>query len=283
MLPPDYTGKVRNVYNLGEKLLLVSTDRISAFDCVFAEPVPEKGKILNRISNRWFQAFPEIENHLLETNWTEFPGPFRSAEFEDRAVLVRNCKRIDFECVVRGYISGSLYKEYKKFGTIGFLPTGKDYLESERLENSLFTPAIKNDIGHDENISEEEMRNRVGVELFSILKSKSIYLYETARKKLESVGIILCDTKFEFGFYENRVILIDELLTPDSSRYWDAGEYEVGISPPSFDKQILRNYLESTGWNKEPPVPALPNDIIDKIRNKYKEIEQKINLCILEK
>lgn len=264
-------------------MLLVSSDRISAFDCVFSETIPGKGKILNRISNLWFQAFPEIENHIIETDWEKFPEPFRNPYLSERAVLVRNCRRIDFECVVRGYISGSLYKEYKKNGTLGFLPTPRYYAESEKLDNPLFTPAIKNDTGHDENISEEEMRNRVGEELFRTLKEKSLYLYGTARKKLEPAGIILCDTKFEFGIYENRVVLIDELLTPDSSRYWDTLEYRVGISPPSFDKQILRNYLESTGWNKEPPPPSLPSFIIEQIANKYKEIEQKIRLCISEK
>lgn len=280
MLKPDYTGKVRDVYGYGESLVMVSTDRISAFDCVFNELIPEKGKILNRISNLWFSSFPEIENHILETDWKKFPEPFRLPEFSERAVLVRKCKRIDYECVVRGYISGSLYKEYKSSGTLGFSPATRNYSESEKLDNPMFTPAIKNDSGHDENISENTLKDKIGSDLYNILKEKSIFLYESARKKLESSGIILCDTKFEFGIYDNRVVLIDELLTPDSSRYWDANEYRVGISPPSFDKQILRNYLEQSGWNKEPPPPSLPRTVIENILNKYKEIEQKIRQCI---
>ena len=281
MIPePTYIGKVRDVYDLGESLLISSSDRISAFDCVFDEIIPDKGKILNRISNLWFNAFPEIENHLLETRYEEFPKPFNSLDFRDRAVLVKKCKRIDFECVVRGYVSGSLWKEYKNNHTLNFTPTTENYKESQKLSEPIFTPAIKNDSGHDENISESRMRELIGMDLFKILKEKSMFIYSRAYEKLLAKGIILCDTKFEFGIYDNRVLLIDELLTPDSSRYWDLENYREGISPPSYDKQILRNYLETTTWNKEPPPPKLPKDIINKIINKYKEMEEKIISCI---
>jgi phosphoribosylaminoimidazole-succinocarboxamide synthase len=276
---PNYIGKVRDVYDIGDSLLVSSTDRISAFDCVFLERIPEKGKILNRISNRWFHTFSNVPNHLLETDYKKFPPPFQEEEFNERAVLVRKCKRIDYECVVRGYIAGSLWKEYKSNHTLHFEKTDLNLVESQKLPYSLFTPAIKKDTGHDENISEKELKEEIGKELFQKLKTTSIFLYEEACKRLAKVGIILCDTKFEFGIYKNELLLIDEILTPDSSRYWDSETYREGISPPSYDKQILRDYLESIGWNKEPPTPKLPQELIEKIINKYKEIEAKIILC----
>jgi phosphoribosylaminoimidazole-succinocarboxamide synthase len=277
---PNYIGKVRDVYDLGDELLLVSSDRISAFDCVFSEKVPEKGKILNRISNQWFHFFNKIPNHVLETDHKKFPSPFQSEEFKDRAVLVQKCKRIDYECVVRGYIAGSLWKEYKNNGTLNFEKTDLKLKESQKLPEPLFTPAVKNDSGHDENISEAELKRRIGENLFNILKETSLILYTEASKRMKNAGIILCDTKFEFGIYKDKVLLIDEVLTPDSSRYWDESTYREGLSPPSYDKQILRDYLESTGWNKEPPAPSLPEIIIEKVVNKYKEIETKIYSCI---
>jgi phosphoribosylaminoimidazole-succinocarboxamide synthase len=276
---PYYKGKVRDVYDLGTSLLLSSSDRISAFDCVFSELVPEKGKILNRISNHWFKILSVIPNHILETDYKKFPQPFQTDDFKDRAVLVRKCKRIDYECVVRGYISGSLWKEYKNNKTLNFEKTDLVLKESQKLPIPLFTPAVKNDSGHDENISEAELKGRIGENLFNILKEASLYLYSEAALKMKNAGIILCDTKFEFGIYENEVLLIDEVLTPDSSRYWEESTYREGISPPSYDKQILRDYLETTGWNKEPPAPSLPKEIIEKIVNKYKEIEAKIYSC----
>jgi phosphoribosylaminoimidazole-succinocarboxamide synthase len=278
-LEPYYKGKVRDVYDLGTSLLLSSSDRISAFDCVFTELVPEKGKILNRISNHWFKTLSSIPNHILETDYSKFPYPYHTEDFKDRAVLVRKCKRIDYECVVRGYIAGSLWKEYKNNRTLNFEKTDMEFKESQKLPTPLFTPAVKNDSGHDENISEAEFKKRVGENLFNKLKESSLYLYNEASKRMKNVGIILCDTKFEFGIYEEEVLLIDEVLTPDSSRYWEESTYREGISPPSYDKQILRDYLETTGWNKEPPAPSLPSAIIEKIVNKYKEIEAKIYSC----
>ena len=279
-----YKGKVRDVYDLGEYLILSSTDRISAFDCVFEETVPDKGKILNYISLLWFNFFKDIPNQIVETDYTKYPGIYNSQEeLKDRSVLVKKCKRIDYECVVRGYLSGSAYKEYKSTGQIAGVTVSRKYAESEELSEPLFTPAVKNDSGHDENISEAELKNRVGVELFQKLKYYSLTLYTKGRDKVKTEGLILCDTKFEFGFDKEKVILIDELLTPDSSRYWDINTYATGISPPSYDKQILRNYLEKIEWNKNPPPPKLPDSIIKELIFKYKELQEKITKCLSEK
>ena len=279
-----YKGKVRDVYDLGEYLILSSTDRISAFDCVFVETVPDKGKILNYISLLWFNFFKDIPNQIVETDYTKYPGIYNSQEeLKDRSVLVKKCKRIDYECVVRGYLSGSAYKEYKSTGQIAGVTVSRKYAESEELSEPLFTPAVKNDSGHDENISEAELKNRVGVELFQKLKDYSLTLYTKGRDKVKTEGLILCDTKFEFGFDKEKVILIDELLTPDSSRYWDINTYATGISPPSYDKQILRNYLEKIEWNKNPPPPKLPDSIIKELIFKYKELQEKITKCLSEK
>lgn len=279
----SYRGKVRDVYDLGSELLLSSSDRISAFDVVFEELITGKGIILNQISNSWFQYFSEIKNHIIETDFRKFPGPFRKDEFKDRSVLVKKCKRIDYECVVRGYLSGSAFKEFKESKTIANIPTNKNYLESEKLSEPIFTPAVKNDSGHDENISEVEMENRIGKEMFQALRENSLNIYTKAAKKVESVGLILCDTKFEFGIWEDEIILIDELLTPDSSRYWDIETYSTGSSPPSFDKQVLRNYLETLTWDKNPPAPKLPLELVKKILQKYTQLQEKINLCLSEK
>ncbi len=279
-----YKGKVRDVYDLGEYLILSSTDRISAFDCVFDETVPDKGKILNSISRLWFDFFKDIPNHIVETDYNKYPGEYKSREeLKDRSVLVKKCKRIDYECVVRGYLSGSAYKEYKSTGQIAGVAINKQYAESEELSEPLFTPAVKNDSGHDENISEAELKNRVGVELFQTLKDYSLTLYTKGRDKVKTEGLILCDTKFEFGFSDEKVILIDELLTPDSSRYWEVETYAVGISPPSYDKQILRNYLEKIEWNKNPPPPKLPDSLIKELLSKYQELQEKITTCLSEK
>ncbi|EMF88942.1 phosphoribosylaminoimidazolesuccinocarboxamide synthase [Leptospira santarosai] len=281
---PTYRGKVRDIYDLGDKLILSSSDRISAFDVVFPQIVPDKGKVLNRISTAWFEFFKNVPNHILETDVRNFPSPFRSREeLEGRSVLVKKCRRIDYECVVRGYIAGSGWKEYGKEGTLAGVKLPSGLKESEKLSEPVFTPAIKNDQGHDENISEKEMENRVGKELFEILKEKSISIFLRASEVVDSAGIILCDTKFEFGTLDGQVILIDELLTPDSSRYWSADSYSVGISPPSLDKQILRNYLETTSWNKMPPAPDLPAELIQELREKYQRIEDLILSCISQK
>ncbi len=279
-----YKGKVRDVYDLGDYLILSSTDRISAFDCVFNEIVPDKGKILNNISTLWFKYFSDIPNHIVETDYNQFPGEYKGREeLKDRSVLVKKCKRIDYECVVRGYLSGSAYKEYKSTGQIAGVDVSRKYQESEELSEPLFTPAIKNDTGHDENISEKDLKDKIGLELFTILKDYSMKLYLGGRERVKTEGLILCDTKFEFGFYNDKVILIDELLTPDSSRYWELNTYAIGSSPPSYDKQILRNYLEKIEWNKKPPPPKLPDSIINELILKYKELQGKIKRCLSEK
>ncbi|EMY77810.1 phosphoribosylaminoimidazolesuccinocarboxamide synthase [Leptospira weilii serovar Ranarum str. ICFT] len=281
---PSYKGKVRDIYDLGDKLILSSSDRISAFDVVFPQTVPNKGKVLNRISVSWFEFFKDVPNHILETDVKNFPSPFCNHEdLEGRSVLVKKCKRIDYECVVRGYISGSGWKEYKDAGTLAGVKLSAGLKESEKLPEPVFTPAVKNDQGHDENISEKEMENRIGKELFGILKEKSISIFLRASEVVDRAGIILCDTKFEFGILDGQVILIDELLTPDSSRYWSADTYSVGISPPSLDKQILRNYLETTSWNKMPPAPDLPAELIQELREKYQKIEDLILSCTSQK
>ncbi|PJZ58958.1 phosphoribosylaminoimidazolesuccinocarboxamide synthase [Leptospira barantonii] len=281
---PSYRGKVRDIYDLEDKLILSSSDRISAFDVVFPQAVPDKGKVLNRISTSWFEFFKDIPNHILETDVKNFPSPFQNhPDLEGRSVLVKKCKRIDYECVVRGYIAGSGWKEYKGEGTLAGIKLPAGLKESQKLPEPVFTPAVKNDQGHDENISEKEMENRIGKELFGILKEKSISIFLRASEVVDRAGIILCDTKFEFGILDEQVILIDELLTPDSSRYWSADTYSVGISPPSLDKQILRNYLETTNWNKMPPAPDLPAGLIQELREKYQKIEDLILSCTSQK
>ncbi|EID99714.1 phosphoribosylaminoimidazolesuccinocarboxamide synthase [Leptospira licerasiae] len=278
---PSYIGKVRDVYDLGNSLILSSTDRISAFDVVFRQIVPGKGKVLNKISAEWFSYFKDIPNHIIETDVSKFPSPFKDhPDLKDRSVLVKKCKRIDFECVVRGYLSGSGWKEYKQEGTLAFKKLPPGLQESEKLPEPAFTPAIKNDTGHDENISEERMKNEIGSELFSILKEKSISLYTRAAELVAGAGILLCDTKFEFGIWEDKVILIDEILTPDSSRYWAKESYIIGTTPPSMDKQILRNYLEKSGWNKVPPPPDLPESLIVELQAAYKEIQDRLLKCL---
>lgn len=281
---PSYVGKVRDIYEHGNALILCSTDRVSAFDIVFKQNIPEKGKVLNRVSNLWFHYFSDVKNHILETEFDKFPKPYNKNNFfKGRSVLVKKCRRIDYECVVRGYLSGSAYKEYQKFGTIAERPFPPGIQQSAKLSEPIFTPAVKNDTGHDENISEREMQNRIGSEVFQKLKDLSLYLYEKAAETLVTEGLILCDTKIEFGYYDGEIIVIDELLTPDCSRYWDIADYQTGISPPSMDKQILRNYLESIQWDKNPPPPELPAEIIQKISQKYQILEQRIQKCISEK
>ncbi|MCC5814844.1 MAG: phosphoribosylaminoimidazolesuccinocarboxamide synthase [Leptospira sp.] len=284
ILKPNYQGKVRDIFNLDDSLVMVSSDRISAFDVVFKETIPEKGKILNRMSINWFGFFPEIPNHIIETDHKKFPAPFNQEEYlEGRSILVKKCKRIDYECVVRGYISGSAFQEYKTTGKVAGISYPEGMLESSQFAEPIFTPARKNDQGHDENISEAQLLDEVGESVYSELKSKSLFLYKKAHDHLENYGIILADTKFEFGVWENEIILIDELLTPDSSRYWSKDSYVLGKTPPSMDKQILRNYLLTLDWDKSPPPPQLPQSIQIEIKEKYLELEKKVNQCILQK
>lgn len=274
-----FSGKVRDVYSADrEHLVIISTDRISAFDHVFPNGIPGKGIILNRISNRWFSGIKFIKNHIVETDYRNFPAPFcdHPDQVADRAVLVRKAQRIDFECVARGYLIGSGWKDYVETGEVcGIkLPAGLEL--AQELPAPLFTPATKAKTGHDMNVSIETMRKKLGTDVADRLGELTLQIYEHAREKLKKTGIIVADTKFEFGFIGNEIVLIDEILTPDSSRFWDAGEYRVGISPVSFDKQFIRDYLETTTWDKNSPPPPLPEEIVEKTTEKYEEIRRRI-------
>ena len=269
-LPLARRGKVRDVYNLGEAFLFVATDRISAFDVVLSPGIPDKGRILNQISNFWFQHFSDVESHLLETRFERFPAEVRAhPELRGRSVIVRKCSVIPIECVARGYLVGSGLKEYQQSGTVCDIRLEPGLKTASKLREPIFTPATKEETGHDENISFERMSGIVGHDLASQLRDLTLRIYSRAADYARSRGIIIADTKFEFGLYEGRVIWIDEALTPDSSRFWPADQYAVGKNPPSFDKQFVRDWLESTGWNKTPPAPELPPDVVGKTREKY--------------
>ena len=268
-------GKVRDLYDLGEQLLIISTDRISAFDVVLPNGIPYKGQILTGLSEFWFDYTRSIvDNHIITTDVSQYPDELRAdAEvLKGRSMLVRKANRIDIECVVRGYIAGSAWSEYKADGTVcgEKLPAG--LTESERLPEPIFTPSTKAEQGeHDENISIAEMEAEIGKELSEKIMQTSFALFEAASEHAEKSGIILCDTKFEFGQIDGQLILIDEVFTPDSSRFWPKDEYKPGSSPPSFDKQYVRDYLSDVGWNKEPPAPELPAEVISQTSEKYLE------------
>ena len=269
-LPLARRGKVRDVYDLGESFLFVATDRISAFDVVLSPGIPDKGKILNQISNFWFRRFDGIDNHLLETDFDRFPAEVRRhRELRGRSVLVRKCSVIPIECVARGYLVGSGWSEYKKSGTVCGIRLESGLQVASKLREPIFTPATKEETGHDENISFERMSEIVGTELAAKLRDLTLMIYARAAQFAASRGIIIADTKFEFGLHDGRIIWIDEALTPDSSRFWPADQYRVGAHPPSFDKQFVRDWLETTGWNKTPPAPELPREVVAKTREKY--------------
>jgi len=269
-LPLARRGKVRDVYDLGESFLFVATDRISAFDVVLSPGIPDKGRILNQISNFWFAHFDDVENHLLETDFIRFPSEVRAhPELRGRSVLVRKCSVIPIECVARGYLVGSGLKEYQQSGTVCGIRLEPGLKAASKLREPIFTPATKEEIGHDQNISFERMSEMIGGDLAAKLRDLTLRIYRRAAEYALTRGIIIADTKFEFGLYEGRVVWIDEALTPDSSRFWPADEYVVGKNPPSFDKQFVRDWLESTGWDKTPPAPELPPDVVAKTRQKY--------------
>jgi phosphoribosylaminoimidazole-succinocarboxamide synthase len=266
-------GKVRELYDLGDSLLLVASDRISAFDCILTPGIPDKGKILTQLSNFWFRRFPDVENHLLETEIDRFPEPLQSDRdlLAGRSVLVRKAEVIPFECVARGYLAGSGWADYRRTGQVCGIPLPPGLVEADRLPEPVFTPATKNDKGHDENVSFERMAARVGREEAEKLRSLTLDLYGRASEYALSRGLILADTKLEFGRVDGRILWIDEAFTPDSSRYWDARYYAPGRSPASFDKQFVRDWLESTAWNKHPPAPKLPEGVVRTTREKYLE------------
>lgn len=275
-------GKVRDVYDLGDRLLIVTTDRVSTFDCVLPNGIPGKGKVLTSMSLFWFELIKDlIDSHLVTADISQFPANLQKYTdiLEGRSMLVVKAKRIDIECVVRGYISGSLWKELleaRRKGTnmvhgFTFPPNLK---ESEQLPEPLFTPATKAEDGHDENISFEQMINVVGRETAVLCRDKSLAIYKKAAEYARSRGIIIADTKFEFGFHNGKFILIDEVLSPDSSRFWPVSQYAPGKGQPSFDKQFIRDYLAGLEWDKNPPAPPLPEEIILKSAEKYREAER---------
>lgn len=275
-------GKVRDVYDLGDNLLFVATDRISAFDWVMPNGIPGKGIILNKMSLFWFSLLANtVPNHLLTGDFESFPESLRKYNYlKGRSMIVRKAERIDIECVARGYLVGSGYKDYKKIldsnpgipgvNLYGYeLPT--DIKNAQKLPHVIFTPATKEDDGHDMNISFDDIAARIGVELASRLRDLTLAVYNGAYEYAFPRGIIIADTKFEFGFIDGELTLIDEILSPDSSRFWPVESYRVGSNPPSFDKQFIRDFLETTGWDKNSPPPELPTDIVEKTLEKYKQ------------
>ncbi len=276
-----HQGKVRDLYDLGDTLLMVATDRISAFDVVMEDPIPSKGEVLTKLSLFWFDYLGDIlPNHLITADVDQYPAecaPYRD-ELAGRSMLVKKAKPLTVECIVRGYISGSFWKAYQKNRVVcGFqLPEGMK--ESEKFPETLFTPSTKAELGmHDENISVEQMEEIVGKEETAKIADVCVKLYEKAAEFARNKGIIIADTKFELGWYKGELILIDEVLTPDSSRFWPDDEYETGRGQASFDKQFLRDYLLSLDWDKNPPSPSLPDDIIEKTGQRYQDALQKIS------
>jgi phosphoribosylaminoimidazole-succinocarboxamide synthase len=271
-LPLARRGKVRDVYDLGDSYLFVATDRISAFDVVLSPGIPDKGTILTQISNFWFDRFTQIENHLIEKNFDRFPEHIRKhEELRGRSVIVKKCQVVPVECVARGYLVGSGLKEYKETGKVCGIELEKGLTTASKLPSPIFTPATKEDTGHDINIPFERMAEIVGNDLAEELRRLTLSLYEEAADYARTRGIIIADTKFEFGLIGDRIIWIDEVLTPDSSRFWPADQYVVGKNPPSYDKQFVRDWLETTDWDKNPPAPELPWDVVEKTREKYLE------------
>jgi phosphoribosylaminoimidazole-succinocarboxamide synthase len=272
---PHRQGKVRDIYELDDQLLLIATDRISAFDYVLGSGIPDKGKVLTQLSAFWFdQTRGIVPNHLITTDVARYPAELRDAVdvLDGRSMLVRKTNPIPIECVARGYLSGSGWKDYRETGTVCGIPLPAGLRESDRLPEPIFTPATKATSGHDVNISQAEAGRIVGERLVATLRDLTLQLYAFGAAHAESRGIILADTKFEFGLTDGeRVMLIDEVMTPDSSRYWPKDGYAPGGPQPSFDKQYVRDYLEQIKWNKQPPVPSLPDDVVLRTRDKYLE------------
>jgi len=265
-------GKVRDVYDLGDKLLVVSTDRISCFDVVLPTGIPYKGEILTQLSLFWFEFTKDvIANHFISARIPDYPKELHKYgdALKGRSMLVKKAKTIPVECVVRGYLSGSGWKEYQESQSICGIKLPAGLRESNKLPEVIFTPATKEDVGHDINVTQEFVEKELGTDITQKLKEISLALYEKASQYAESRGIIIADTKFEFGLYQDKVILIDEVLTPDSSRFWPKDEYKPGGPQPSFDKQFVRDYLETLNWNKTPPAPELPEEIVKKTSEKY--------------
>ncbi len=279
--PAPKRGKVRDIYDLGDKLLIVVTDRISAFDVIMPNGIPDKGVVLNQISLYWFkQVEGIIPNHILSTDISTLPEPFQKAQDQliNRSMIVKKAKPLPAECIVRGYLTGSGLKEYQKTGKVCGLELPKGLVESSRIPEPIFTPSTKAEQGHDVNISFEEMKKILEDDaLAEKVKAVSLAIYKKGRDVADTKGIIIADTKFEFGLFNGGLILIDEVMTPDSSRFWPKADYKEGVSQKSFDKQFVRDYLETLkDWNKTPPGPVLPGEIVSKTREKYVEAYERV-------
>ena len=272
------SGKVREVFDLGDTLLFVVTDRISAFDVILPDPIPKKGAVLNQLSAFWFKRFGKIDNHFIAADFDEFPKSLQNYrdQLAGRSMIVKKTKPLAVECVVRGYLAGSGWKEYQQSQSVCGIKLPSGLKQASKLPEPIFTPSTKAETGHDENIDMKECAKILGDEMAERVKNLSLEIYSTGRDHAEKKGIILADTKFEFGTVDGKLLLIDEVLTPDSSRYWPADQYAVGQSPPSFDKQFVRDYLETLDWNKTAPGPKLPGDVIARTAAKYVEAFERL-------
>jgi phosphoribosylaminoimidazole-succinocarboxamide synthase len=273
-LPLRLRGKVRDIYDLGDTLLFIATDRISAFDCILGSGIPCKGRVLTQMSLFWFDFLKDVvPSHLITATASEYPrkAARQRKKIEGRSMLVKKAEMLPVECVARGYLAGSGWKEYQATGKVCDIPLPAGLRESDRLPEPIFTPATKATSGHDMNVPFRYVADRLGVELAGQLRDLTLEIYNRASAYAMGRGIILADTKFEFGVIDGKIVLADEVLTPDSSRYWPLDHYRPGAPQPSFDKQYVRDYLETTGWDKKPPAPALPDDVISKTSDKYQE------------
>jgi phosphoribosylaminoimidazole-succinocarboxamide synthase len=278
-IPMISRGKVRDIYDMGGELLIVVTDRISAFDHVLPNGIPDKGRVLNLLSDFWFTKTAHIvRNQVVSVKTEDLPSPLCPYKeiLDGRFTIARKAKMLPVECVVRGYLSGSGWNDYKKTGAVCGIALPAGLTESDRLPEPIFTPSTKADVGHDENISFEKAASLIGTELANKVKEATLALYTFARDYAASRGIIIADTKFEFGLLDGELILCDEVLTPDSSRFWPADQYRPGQGQPSFDKQFVRDYLLSIKWNKEPPIPQLPAEVVARTSEKYREAYEKV-------
>ncbi len=271
---PFVKGKVRDMFDLGDKILIVVTDRISAFDCVFPDLIPYKGQVLNSISAFWFDFTKDIiKNHVITTDVSKYPSPYNQfhEQLSGRSMLVKKVKIVPVECIVRGYLEGSGLKDYRKTGKVCGITLPKDLTQAAKLPQPIFTPSTKAEQGHDMNVTYDELINIIDEDLAKKLKEASIGLYKKVSEYALTKGLILADTKFEFGLLDGELVVADEMFTPDSSRFWDASDYEPGRAQKSFDKQYLREYLETLDWDKNPPAPSLPEDVIENTSKKYKQ------------
>lgn len=278
--PEPKRGKVRDIYDLGDSLLFIASDRLSAFDCVMPNGIPDKGKVLTGLSLFWFEYMSWMPNHLITANVDEYPEELQvvADDLRGRSMIVKKAEPMPVECIARGYIIGSGWKDYQNTGKICGIQLKEGYKQADKLAEPIFTPSTKAEQGlHDENISYERAVEIVGKETAEALRDNTLKVYSTAADYAATKGIILADTKFEFGMLNGELILIDEVLTPDSSRFWPADQYQVGCSPPSLDKQFVRDYLETLDWGKTPPAPELPKDVVEKTREKYLDAYKRIS------